>query len=302
MDEGLLMSEDDGKTWRQMWPLKYDPEVSGHYERVAVNDINGIERIIATCYPWGGGPNRVVLSNDGGRTFATRTSGLPDYLPRANTMWGTGYARALAVDPVDPRRVYLGIDGDPEDGKTGGGAFKSEDGGQTWKQLPHQPGSRRVFFGLAVDPTHSRRLYWGGCGDGGGLYRSEDGGETWQLVFDGEKWIFNVLVTAAGVVYCPGNQLWRSSDHGKTWEQISHFEPARQIVGLEADPRDSRTLWISTVSWDGTANGGVYETRDGGATWQDISNPLYRAPLILRFNPATNELWAGGAGLFKLKR
>src|SRR5690606_32239425 len=120
-----------------------------------------------------------------------------------NVMWDRGYARALAVDPNDPQTIYLGIDGDPEPARNhaGGGVFKSTDGGKTWQQLPDQPTSRRMFFGLAVDPTDSRRLYWGACNENGGVYRSDDGGATWQYVFDKEKWVFNLAVGPSGEVY-----------------------------------------------------------------------------------------------------
>lgn len=304
MDEGALVSENDGKNWRQLWPRKYDPALAGHCWRVAVTNTQGVDRIISTFSPWWDKYcPRVVLSEDGGKTYKAVTNGLPDYVVRPNTMWGAGHPRALAVDPQNPQVVYLGIDGDPSDGKSGGGIFKSEDGGFTWKQLPTQPGSRRMFYGLAVDPTDSQRLYWGACGTGGGLYRSEDSGATWKRVFGNESWIFNLLVTSEGIVYCPGKQLWRSADHGKTWQQLTKFTADRQLVGLEVDPRDPQTLWISATTWDSSSNGAVYKTTDGGKTWQEITGNLpFTKPSILRFNPATGELWAGGAGLFKLKQ
>jgi photosystem II stability/assembly factor-like uncharacterized protein len=304
MDEGTLVSENNGKNWRQLWPSKWIVDFAGHNWRVAVNTINGVDRIISTVSPWDQSHvNRVAISEDGGKTYKVTTSGLPNYLVRDNTMWGTGYPRALAVDPKNPNVVYLGMDGDASPGKSGGGIFKSEDGGATWKQLPNQPASRRVYYGLAVDPTDSKRLYWGACGTNGGLHRSEDGGATWKSVFSREQWIFNVLVAKDGTVYCPGQNLWRSTDHGATWQQLTKFSNGRPIVGLEADPRDPKTLWISTTTWDGSANGAVYKTTDGGATWQDITGNLpYVKPQILRFNPATNELWCGFVSLNKLKQ
>jgi photosystem II stability/assembly factor-like uncharacterized protein len=305
MDEGTLLSEDNGKNWRQLWPLKYIPEISGHYWRVAVNTVNGADRIITTSSPWNTKLRRVVFSEDGGKIFKNTTSGLPDYIPKSNTMWGQGHPRALAVDPNDPKVVYLGLDGDATEGKTGGGIFKSEDGGANWKQLPNQPGSRRMFYGLAVDPTDSKRIFWGACGDKGGLYRSLDGGASWTNVFHDEQWIYNVLVTADGTVYSSGKNLWRSTDHGETWKKLTAFNSPdkRSLVGLEVDPRDPRTIWISTGTWNGDADGAVYKTTDDGATWQDITGNLpYVKPQILRFNPETNELWAGWVGLYKIRQ
>jgi photosystem II stability/assembly factor-like uncharacterized protein len=304
MDEGVLVSEDNGGRWRALWPLKYDPELGGHYWRLAISDNNGVDRIVSTCSPWNSqAPNRMVISEDGGKTFSRTGTGLPTTVPTANTMWGTGFARALAADPKNPKTLYLGIDGDPSEGKSGGGIFKSEDGGRSWALLPGQPGSRRMFFGLAVDPTDSRRLYWGACGTGGGLYCSEDGGASWKHVFKNEAWIFNVHVAADGTVYCPGSNLWRSDDHGKSWRQLTKFPfGSHAIVAVETDPADTRRMWFATTTWDGSAEGGVFETRDAGATWQEITGNLpYRKPLLLRYNPVTRELWAAGVCLFKCR-
>lgn len=305
MDEGVLLSADNGASWRQLWPLKYDTEIAGHHWRLAISDNNGVDRIVSTCSPWDSkGPNRVVVSEDGGKSFKWVTAGLPASNPQANTMWGTGVPRAMAADPNDPKTLYLGIDGDPSDGKEGGGAFKSADGGLTWARLPSQPGSRRVFFGLATDPTDSKRLYWAACAEGGGLYRSEDGGASWQHVFKNETWPFNVHVAADGTVYCPGNNLWRSADHGKSWKQLTKFPfSERVIVAIETDPADAKRMWFAATTWGNAAAGGVYETRDAGATWQEITGDLpYCKPLLLRYNAETRELWAAGVCLFKCKR
>ncbi len=305
MDEGVLVSEDNGARWRALWPLQYDTEIAGHHWRLAVSERDGADVIVSTCSPWDAQkPGRVVVSADGGKSFKWFADGLPAKNPHANTMWGTGYPRALAADPKDPQTLYLGIDGDPSDGNPGGGVFKSVNGGLTWARLAAQPGSRRMFFGLAVDPTDSQRLYWAACGEGGGLYRSEDGGASWQHVFKHETWPFNVHVAADGTVYCPGNNLWRSTDRGRNWRKLTDFPfSERVIVALETDPADAARLWFAATTWSNQAQGGVYETRDSGATWQEITADLpYRKPLVLRYNPSRRELWAAGVALFRCRR
>ena len=304
MDEGTLMSENNGASWTQLWPLKHDWALSGHNWRVAVNNIGGVDRIISTGSPWGGKPPvAVVVSDDGGKTYKLTTEGLPEYRLTTNTMWDHGMPRALAVDPSDPKIVYLGIDGDPSKEKSGGGVFKSKDGGHTWSQLSGQPGSRRMYYGLSIDPTHTQRLYWAGFGDKGGVYKSEDGGESWAHVFRADAYLFNLMTTADGTVYASGKELYRSTDQGKTWKQLTDFRQSRSIVGLEVHPKDPRTLWISSVVWSGDAQGAVFKTVDGGATWNDMTGDIpYNHPQILRFNPETSELWAGFAGLFKIRQ
>lgn len=306
MDEGTLMSEDQGKTWKALWPLKYDGEFSGHNWRLAVNNINGVDRIIATVSPWTGkNKTQIAISEDGGKTYKKITAGLPTYEIKANTMWGRGYPRALAVDPTNPKIVWLGIDGDPTPGnpaEIGGGVFKSEDGGYTWKQLPNQPGSRRMYYGLAIDPTNPKRLIWGACGNNGGVYVSDDGGDSWKHTLKGDSWIFNVHASADGTLYAGGNNLWRSTDHGATWKQLTQLK-GRSVVGIETDPRDAKTMWISAVTWDGSSSGDVYKTTDGGATWTDFTGDLqHRKPQVLRFNPKTNELWSAQTVLHKIKQ
>jgi photosystem II stability/assembly factor-like uncharacterized protein len=303
MDEGTLVSEDNGKNWRQLWPSKYIPEISGHYWRVAINTEKGVDRIISLVSPWNTKLRRVIYSEDGGTTFKETTSGLPDYMPTVNTMWGKGHPRALSVDPNNPKVIYMGLDGDPEEGKMGGGIFKSEDGGANWKQLPNQPESRRMYYGLAVDPTDSKRIFWGACAKGGGVHRSQDQGASWQNVLTTENFVWNILVTKEGVVYASGKQLWRSTDHGTTWTQVTQFSENWAVVGIEIHPQDPKTMWISRTTWNSSSDGGVYKTTDGGVTWQNITGNLpVRKPQILRFNPETNELWAGWVGLYKTKQ
>jgi photosystem II stability/assembly factor-like uncharacterized protein len=303
MDEGAFVSEDNGGHWRQLWPLKHTPGLSGHNWRVAATGADGAERILTTVTPWYKTPLCVVRSDNGGKSFDVVLKGLPDYVIHPNTMWGQGHPRALAVDPNHPQTVYLGIDGDPADGKSGGGIFKSEDGGATWAQLPNQPGSRRMFYGLAVDPADSKRLYWGACGTGGGIWRSEDQGASWSLVFKHETFIWNVLAVDGGVVYGSGQQLWRSSDRGATWKALTAFKDRHSIVAVEVNPRDPTVLWIAATTWNSGATGGVYQSTDSGATWQEITGNLpCIKPQILRYNPETRELWAGHVGLYKTKR
>lgn len=304
MDVGALVSEDNGKSWRMLWPDRWSREESGGCWRIAVDTINGADRIVTAFTPWDNTPkqNVVILSEDGGKTHKIVKAGLPDYLPAKNTMWENGYMRALAADPNHPKILYAGIDGDAEPGRMGGGIFKSEDGGHNWKPLPSQPGSRRMFNGLAVDPTDSKRIFWGACGTNGGVWMTEDGGGSWKNVFSKETWIWDVQVTGDGYVYAGGNNLWRSRDHGGTWTQLTPFQ-GRKIQAFAVDPRDSKRFWVSALSGDRLKGSGIYRTTDDGATWTDITGDHpNRQPQLLRFNPETQELWSGWVGLYKLKQ
>jgi len=311
MDEGLLVSENSGGLWKQLIPLKYDENVSGHFWRVRLSQGEGSSiHIVTSSSPWKSFgdqkcANRVFVSDDSGASFSCSISGLPDYVPQVNCMWGRSFPRALAADPNNPKVLYLGMDGDPEPGKgkQGGGVFRSSDGGKTWTRCAGQPGGRRMFYGLAVDPSDSKRLFWASCGNGGGVWRSEDEGASWENVFKGESWLFNLDVAPSGAVFAGGKDLYRSVDHGKTWQKISSFQNAdATIVGIAIDPADEQRVWVSKATWDFSDRGGVFQTLDGGKTWTEITGDIpYRKPLLLRYNPASKELWAGGVGLFRMK-
>ena len=306
MDEGLLRSDDRGATWKALVPLRWKPGLSGHQWRVLPQARRGKPvRLVSTLTPWPHGgefPNTVLVSEDGGETFAP-AQGLLDYIPRRNAMWGAGYARALAADPNDPDTLYLGIDGDPEgDGRPGGGVFKSADGGHTWLHLPAQPGTRKMFYGVAVDPTDSNRVFWGGCGENAGVWASADAGASWTRtsVADG---IFNIEIASDGTVYASGDQLHRSRDHGATWTRLTDFPRGASVVGIALDPERPERIWCSRCGWQDRAVGGVYESVDGGATWTEITGDIpHVKPLILRYDPAHRELWAAGVGIYRTSR
>ena len=308
MDQGLFRSDDNGATWRHLYPLKYKEGENGHQWRVlAQPKRDGVFRILSTSTPWRGAreyPNTILISDDNGATFNAAAAGLPDFLPKANTMWGEGYARALAADPQNPDILYLGIDGDSSAENEGGGIFKSTDAGLTWTRLPSQPASRRMFYALAVDPRDSRRIYWGACGENAGVWLTENGGESWRKTPLSE-WIFNIEATPSGALYAGGSDLWQSLDGATTWRKLTDFkkEPrfgGGSIVGIAIDPDDERRIWISMRTWGTNSAGGIFHSADGGESWRDITGDLpYTKPLILRYNPATRELWAAGTGMFK---
>ena len=79
-------------------------------------------------------------------------------------------------------------------GAAGGGIWKSDDAGQTWRSLWHKQPSLNIGS-LAIDPSNPATVYRG-TGEanlsadsypGVGLYRSLDGGETWQLLAPADR-------------------------------------------------------------------------------------------------------------------
>ncbi len=267
MDNGLLKSTDGGKTYKT---LVNGQNIDGHVWKVIATG----NKIIATNSPWNVNRNQVLISTDGGATFTVTSSGLPQTRPTLNTVWWQSFPRALAVDPKNPNKVYLGMDGD-----SGGGFFYSDDGGFNWIRSTGQPSSLRVYNGLAVDPIETNRLYWGAVGSAGGVYRSEDYGKTWARVFSGSTWVFDVAVGSDGKVYAAGDSggpsLYVSSDKGSTWTLLKKFTGnSGSCEAITIDPNNPKRIAVGSVYWSGWAPNKIYFTEDGGSTWTDITADL----------------------------
>ncbi len=272
MDDGLLSSTDGGVTYKALFPVSgYSDDKNGHVWRVAVAGKNHAT-VIATSSPWGDALNQVIVSQDGGETFQIVRAGLPDKRPKINTLWGQGFPRALAVDPYEPKRVYLGIDGDD-----GGGFFISDDGGMTWQHPERQPPSLRIYNGLAVDPTDTTRLLWATCDANGGVFLSRNGGKDWEHVLRQTSCIFDVAIAKDGTMYAGGDNkgpvLYVSRDQGSHWELLKRFEDKGVCEAITPHPTQPKRLAISLVQW-GEVSGGKVHMTDDGEYWRDITGDL----------------------------
>jgi photosystem II stability/assembly factor-like uncharacterized protein len=103
---------------------------------------------------------------------------------------GTNGPMGLAIDPEDPRRLYLsawGVKGVLQD--SGGGVFLSVDGGSSWKTLFD---ATQHVYDLTIDPVDPKILYL--CGFDSAAYRSTDRGKSWtRLQGFNFKWGHRVI-------------------------------------------------------------------------------------------------------------
>lgn len=180
-----------------------------------------------------------------------------------------GDVRALAADPRDPSRIYLGT--------TDGHIFGSRNGGESWELLGRAgPRLDGVITAILVDPRGSRRVYaslWTlDPAAGGGVYRSEDGGKTWQL-FGLEGQAVRALAQADSdpniLVAGTLGGVFHTGDNGKSWERISPegHEEIRNIDSIAIDPRDPQTIYAGTFHLP-------WKTSDGGRTWRPIQEGM----------------------------
>ncbi|MBW8878123.1 MAG: hypothetical protein JF614_24430 [Acidobacteria bacterium] len=154
-----------------------------------------------------------------------------------------GRTRALVFDPVNPRTLYAaGVDG---------GAWKTLDGGASWRPLDDLMPSLAVTA-LAIDPG-DRRVLYAGTGEGffntdavrgAGIFKTTDSGRRWrQLAATATPDFFavnrlHVSARSRTVYAATGTGVWRSRDAGVSWEQV--LDPQVQGGCLDLALRNDR--------------------------------------------------------------
>jgi photosystem II stability/assembly factor-like uncharacterized protein len=214
-----------------------------------------------------------------------------------NLKWRTigpfrgGRAVAVSGVPGDARTYYFGA--------VGGGVWKTENAGTTWKPImDSQPVSS--IGAIAVAPSDPSTVYAGsGEADmrsdiigGNGMYVSRDAGETWAHIgLDDSRQIGRILVdprdpktllvAALGHAYGPNDMrgVYRSGDAGATWTRVLFLDRDSGAIDLAADPamhvvfaslwQTRRPPWSVYPPSNGPGTG-LYVSGDGGVTWRPV--------------------------------
>jgi photosystem II stability/assembly factor-like uncharacterized protein len=189
-------------------------------------------------------------------------------------------------------------------GSTGGGVWKTTDGGINWESV-----SDGSVFGtgsvgaIAVSDSDPNVVYVGmgespirgNVSHGDGVYKSNDGGKTWKRMgLEDTRQIPRirihprnpdlVYVAALGHVWGTNDQrgVFRSKDGGKTWEKILSRGNKAGAIDLVLDPTNPNVLYagfweVSRKPWtleSGGPGGGIFKSTDGGDTWTELTrNP-----------------------------
>jgi photosystem II stability/assembly factor-like uncharacterized protein len=202
-----------------------------------------------------------------------------------------GRSCAVTGVPGKPNLFYFGA--------TGGGVWKTNDGGRSWDNI-----SDGYFGGsigaIAVAPSDHNVLYVGGgeqtvrgnVSSGYGMYKSEDAGKTWKSVgLTDSRHIGRIRVhpTNSNVVYVAamGNLykdnaergIFKTTDGGITWNKVLFINNSVGFVDLCLDPNNPRIMYAS--SWkinrtpyslnSGGEGSGLWKSTDSGATWIEIT-------------------------------
>ncbi|MDA8877721.1 glycosyl hydrolase [Flavobacteriaceae bacterium] len=202
-----------------------------------------------------------------------------------------GRSAAVTGVPGKPNLFYFGA--------TGGGVWKTEDGGQTYENI-----SDGYFGGsigsVAVSKSDPNVIYVGGgevtvrgnVSSGYGIWKTVDAGKTWsfsglpdsrhvpRIVIDPND--HNIVYAAVlGNIYKPTPErgVYKSKDGGKSWRKVLFSNSDAGAVELVMDPSNPRVLYAATWRVNRTPyslnSGGegsaLWKSTDQGENWTEIS-------------------------------
>jgi photosystem II stability/assembly factor-like uncharacterized protein len=202
--------------------------------------------------------------------------------------------RSIAVSGVTgrPAEAYFGA--------TGGGLWKTTDGGERWFPVTDFHITSASVGAVAVSETDPDLVFIG-MGEtcirgnilpGDGVYRSRDAGRTWQHVgFRSSQAIAKirihprdpsiVFVASFGKYAAPGGErgVFKSTDGGVTWRRVLFRDDRTGAIDLVIDRNDPNVLYAAL--WEayrkeyqmssGGPGSGLFKSTDGGETWTELT-------------------------------
>lgn len=117
-------------------------------------------------------------------------------------------------------------------------------------------------------------------GHHGGVLSSADGGRTWQPLATRSD-AMSLAAATDGSIVIAGHEVLAASRDGRTWENIPASLPSLDIHGFTRDPEDPARMWAYL------ATGGLWESRDGGLTWERVQEQNILFPVAVGGAPET---------------
>ncbi|GGG39946.1 hypothetical protein GCM10011414_06760 [Croceivirga lutea] len=202
-----------------------------------------------------------------------------------------GRSAAVTGVPGEPNLFYFGA--------TGGGVWKTLDGGRSWKNISdgYFGGSIGAVEVAQSDPNviyvgGGEKTLRGNVSSGYGIWKTEDGGKTWMKAgLEKSRHVprlrvhpkdYNTVYAAVlGDIYKPTKErgVYKSTDGGQSWKQVLFVNDQAGAVDLTFDPNNPRILYASTWRAQRTpyslSSGGegsaLWKSTDSGETWTEIS-------------------------------
>jgi photosystem II stability/assembly factor-like uncharacterized protein len=230
-----------------------------------------------------------------------------------------GRSLGATGSPGRPLEYYFGA--------TGGGLWKTTDGGLEWFPVTDGQISSSSIGAVAVAETNPDIVYIGGgetqlrgsITQGDGVYKSVDGGKTWRHLGLKETQAIArirvhptnpdiVYVAALGHPYGDNEErgVFKSTDGGNTWKKVLYVSPKAGAADLIIDRTNPKILYASTWQvyrktwkmWGGGPDCKLWKSENGGETWTELTkNPGMPPPPLgkigITVSPADNKrLWA----------
>lgn len=282
VSSGVFRSADSGDDWQLVYPtiyprwIAFDPTTDPSTVYVAARD-------------------GLFQSDDAGDTWSEISEGLPGFgqpdespilievapsdpaviylgtesdvyrITRGTSTWETlilpfGHAKTIAIDPVDPDHVVLGM--------WAAGVLVSHDAGSSWTNA--SAGLPNLWVhSLSVDTQSSATMYVALAG--AGMWKTIDAGETWSgiggEIDDPRHVIVDPVDPTIVLVGSQGGGVYRSTDAGATWAAINEGLSYMSIQTLAVDPVTNLTLYAGT-------SGGMFRSDNGGDNWAEKNQSL----------------------------
>jgi photosystem II stability/assembly factor-like uncharacterized protein len=196
----------------------------------------------------------------------------------------------ILLDPADPKRMFIAI--------SAAGAFRTDDGGQTWRAINRGLRSEGIpdpdaevghcVHRIAMHPSRPSVLFMQKHWD---VMRTDDAGESWREVSGNlptdfgfaidvhahePETVYVVPIKSDSEHFPLDGQLrvFRSRTGGEEWEALTNGLPQRDCYvnvlrnAMAVDTLDSCGVYF------GTTGGQVYVSPDGGDRWSAIVHDL----------------------------
>jgi photosystem II stability/assembly factor-like uncharacterized protein len=230
-----------------------------------------------------------------------------------------GRSLGCAGSPSRPNEYYFGA--------TGGGLWKTVDGGTEWKPVTDGQLTSSSVGAVAVAASDPDIVYIGmgevqlrgSITQGDGVYKSIDGGEKWEHMGLKETQAvarIRIHPTNAEIVYVAAlghpygdnaeRGVFKSTDGGKNWKKVLYVSDKAGAVDLIIDGNNPQVVYATTWEvqrkawkmWGGGGDSKLWKSTDGGETWNDLTeNSGMPAPPIgkigVTVSPVdSNRIWA----------